>query len=89
MNPVPGVCDLLRPVRQPAACAGDDCHPGAGDLPGLVPPLGRAAAQATGSGESVTNTVWISLQSSACFSPSDKTYLRRLKNIRNKSRSQI
>lgn len=51
LNLVPGVRDLLRPVGQPAASAGDDGHSGARDLPGLVPPLCRAAPQTIGSGE--------------------------------------
>lgn len=45
------MCDLLRPVRQPAAGAGDDGHSGTGDLPGLVPSICRAAAQTTRSGD--------------------------------------
>lgn len=48
----PGVCHLLRPVRQPAEGSGDDSHSGTGDLPGLVPSVCRAAAQAPRSGDS-------------------------------------
>lgn len=42
---------MLRPVRQPAAGSGDDRHSGTGDLPGLVPTVGGAAAEATRSGQ--------------------------------------
>lgn len=42
---------MLRPVRQPAAGSGDDCHSGTGDLPGLVPSISGAAAETTRSGK--------------------------------------
>ncbi len=57
VNLVPGVRDLLRPVGQPAASAGDDGHSGSRDLPGLVPSLRRAAPQTTRSGESHEDSI--------------------------------
>lgn len=52
LSPVPGVRHLLRPVRQPAASAGDDGHSGPGDLPRLVASVRRTAAAPPGSGGS-------------------------------------
>lgn len=45
-----GVCHLLWPVCQLAACPGDDRHPGPRDIPGLVPAVCRVAAPTTCSG---------------------------------------
>lgn len=50
LSPVAGVRHLLRPVRQPAASAGDDRHAGPGDLPRLVASVRRAAAAPPRSG---------------------------------------
>jgi len=42
--PAEGVRHVLRPVGQPAPGAGDDCHSGPRDLPGLESPIVGAAA---------------------------------------------
>lgn len=57
--PAAGVCDVLRPVRQSAACAGDDRHAGARDLPGLVEAVCGAPAQTTGSGDPHTSSPFL------------------------------